>query len=138
MDIEALRKDGWIEAVFRIEVIGATKEVVEMSLKTHVKKLENVKDVHIIEKNFHSIIELENVKNLKKAYSQYVEIRLLARNVLALLSIIILYGPSSIELISPSNVEIDIAQLQNICNTIATLVHRFAEAGIGGIVITPE
>lgn len=136
--IEQLRRERWIEAVFHIEAIGANKEVVEKSLRAHVEKLTKVKDVYVYEKNFHEIIEVGRVKNVEHAYSQYVEVKLFVKNLLALLSVIVLYAPSSVEILSPEKIETDISELQNICNALASLIHRFAEAGVGGVVITPR
>jgi len=49
-----------------------------------------------------------------------------------------LYGPSAIEVLSPPNKQVSAGEIQNIVNTLAGLLHQFAAAGAGGIVITPS
>ena len=55
-----------------------------------------------------------------------------------LLNAVMTYGPSAIEIVGPNKEEIDISEMQNVANTLAGVVHQFAAAGIGGIVITPK
>ena len=134
---EKLRKDKWIEASMMIEAIAIAKDVVEASLREHVEKLGSVRDAYVFEKTFHEALEVEKpLKNIEKAYSQIVEVKFFARNVYSLLTIIILYGPSSIEILNPHNVTTPIDELQQISNATADLIHQFAAAGAGGIVLS--
>ena len=48
------------------------------------------------------------------------------------------YGPSSVEIIGPDKKEISVAETQDIVNLLAGVVHQFAAAGVGGIIITPD
>lgn len=133
------KKEGWIEVWFAIEALAANKDVVEKAMDTHVKKLASVKDVLVYETKFSETRKIEKpMKNMEEGHSQIVEIRLFIKNMLTLVKVILLYGPSSIEIIGPPEMKIKIDEVQNISNTLATLVHQFASAGIGGIVITPE
>jgi hypothetical protein len=138
-EIKKKRKDGWIETWFSIEALGTNKEVVETSLNTHIEKLKKVKEAFVYEAKFSDIARVENpMKNVKEAYSQIVNVKLFIKNVFALINISMVYGPSSIEIIGPHNKSIDMSELQNIANSVAGIVHQFAAAGVGGIVITPK
>ena len=46
------------------------------------------------------------------------------------------YGPSAIEILEPKNIKLELGEAQNVLAEIANLVHRFAQAGIGGVVIS--
>jgi hypothetical protein len=138
-EIKKRKKEDWLDVWFAIEALGVNKDVVESSLKRHIEKLKNVKDAYVYETNFGEIKHVENpIKDVKEGYSQIVEIKLLVKNLSILLSIVITYGPSAIEILGPNKKEIDISEIQNIANMLAGIVHQFAAAGIGGIVITPK
>jgi hypothetical protein len=138
-EINKRKKDGWIEAWFAIEALAVSEDVVKSALENHVKKMHNIKDALIYEKKFSDIKIIEKpLKNMEKGYSQIVELKLFIKNLLTLIRIVMLYGPSSIEILGPNELKIKIDEVQNIANLIATLVHQFASAGVGGIVISPE
>jgi hypothetical protein len=60
------------------------------------------------------------------------------KDLFSLINIVIVYGPSSVEIMGPKNKEIKVEEIQRISNVLAGIVHQFASAGIGGIIITPE
>ena len=78
------------------------------------------------------------MKNVEEAYSQVAKVRFFSRDLLTLLNIVMVYGPSSVEILGPDKAEIKISEVQQLSNTVAGLVHQFAAAGVGGIVITPD
>ncbi len=133
------RKDDWIEAWFAIEALAVDKNVVESSLKQHVEGLSRIKDAFVYEKKFSEATRVENpLKNVKEAFSQVVELKLFVRDLFSLINIVVVYGPSSVEIIGPGKKEIKLEETQRIANVIAGIVHQFASAGVGGIVITPK
>jgi hypothetical protein len=133
------KKEKWIECVFMIEAMAVNKDIIEQTLKEHVEKLEKVKEAHVYDKSFLAIKEVENPpKGVDKAYSQVVEVKLFIKDLLSFFSIVMLYGPSSIEVLSPDVKEIGIDEMQNVANALAGLIHQFAQAGVGGIVMTPK
>ena len=74
----------------------------------------------------------------QEAYSQVVELKLFAKDLPALVNTVILYGPSAIEIIGPNNKKVSAEEMQNLTNIVAGVVHQFAAAGVGGIVLTPD
>lgn len=133
------RKDGWIESWMAIEALAIEKEVVEDSLKKHINQLKEVKDVLVFEEKFGETKHVENpMKDVKEGHSQIVEIKFMAKTFTMLLNVVMTYGPSAIEIIGPNKKDVDISEMQNIANTLSGVVHQFAAAGIGGIVITPK
>ena len=138
-EIRNRRKNNWIEAWFAIEALAVDIGVVESSLKEHVEKLSKVKEAFIYEKKFSETKKVENpIENIKEAFSQIVELKLFVKDLFSLINIVIVYGPSSVEIIGPKNKEIKVEEIQRISNVLAGIVHQFASAGIGGIIITPE
>ena len=138
-DINKRKKDGWIEAWFGIEAMAVKEDIVKQSLEAHINKLSSTPDVLVYETKFGEVQKVDKpLKNWEVGYSQIVELKLFVKNLLTLIKVIMLYGPSSIEILGPKDLKITIEETQNISNVIATLVQQFASAGVGGIVITPE
>jgi len=137
--IKKKKKEGWIEAWMAIEALAIDKKVVEESLKKHIGQLNEVKDILVFEEKFGEIKHVENpMKDVKEGYAQIVEIKFFAKTFTMLLNAVMTYGPSAIEIVGPNKKEIDISEMQNVANTLAGVVHQFAAAGVGGIVITPK
>lgn len=139
VDAEKARKDGWIEAWFAIETLGGSSDVVETALKTHVEKLSREENILITKKDFKHIEEVKNPpKPLQRGWSQIVNITLFAKNLEALIRVVLNYGPSAVEIMSPKSKNISAEEMQNIANSLSGLLHSFAAAGVGGMVIAPS
>ena len=137
-EIKKKRKDEWIEAWFAIEALAVDEKVVRESLAGHIEKMSKLREIFIYEKDFKPTLKTKNpLKNVKEAFSQVVELKLFAKNLPILVSTVILYGPSAIEILGPDNKKTSIEEMQNVTNIIAGIVHQFAAAGVGGIVLTP-
>ncbi len=138
-EVKKKRKDEWIEAWFAIEALAVDDKLVESSLKEHVEKLKKIKEVFVYHTDFKSTDKVKNpLRNVEEAYSQVVELKLFAKNLPVLINTIIVYGPSAIEILGPENKRIKVEEIQNVANIIAGVVHQFAAAGAGGIVLTPK
>ena len=99
----------------------------------------NVRDILIYEKEFTDAIKVEKpMKNVEEGYSQVVKVKFFAKNLMTLISVVLTYGPSAIEVLGPDKREMRIDEIQNIVNLLAGVVHNFAAAGVGGIIITPD
>jgi len=137
--IEEKLKQGWIKTWFAVEVMATDKDITEHSLKEHIEKLEKVKGALVFGKEFKSIERVENPpKNVLVAYSQIAEVELIVKDLLTLITVVITFGPSAIEILEPRELRIKIDEVQNIVNFLAGLIHQFAQAGVGGIVIRPK
>lgn len=134
--VEKRIKEGWIRSVMMIEVMAISKDSAKKSLESHVKKMEMEEGALVSFKEFKKIDELLNpFPNVKKAYSYVVELEVFAINFDRLVSLVINYGPSSVEIISPDKISIDMGEGQGIVNTISEMIHRFAATGLGGIMV---
>jgi len=93
----------------------------------------------VFEAQFSETTKVDNpMKGVAEAYSQIVNVKLFVKNLLSLMNIVMVYGPSSIEIMGPDSKKVDMSEMQNIVNNVAGIVHQFAAAGVGGIVITPK
>ena len=138
-EIKEKRREKWFDVWFSIEALAVGKEVVESALRKHVEKMGDVKDIFIYETEYSDTIKVENpMKDVKEGYSQIVKIKFFAKDFSTLISVVMTYGPSSIEIIGPDKKEMKISEAQNIVNLLAGIVHQFAAAGVGGIIITPD
>lgn len=138
-EINRKKKEGWIEAWLAVEVLAVNEDVAKSSLERHINNISDAGGIFVYEKKLHDCIETKSpVKNVEKAYSCVGDVKLFAKDMISLVNMILVYGPSSVEIISPDKKEIKIDEMQNMCNLLASLVHQFASAGIGGIVISQK
>ena len=138
-EINKRKKENWFEVLFAIEALGVTEEVVVDSLKKHVEKLSHVKDVFVYDRQFTYAQNVKNpLQNVPEAYSQVVNVKFFVKDIATLINVVLTYGPSSVEILGPNKKEVSASELQNVANGLAGVVHMFAAAGIGGIVITPD
>jgi len=59
----------------------------------------------------------------------------LTQNYDKLIYMVMTYAPSSVEILEPGHIKMDIGEAQGVLNSIAELIHKFAAAGIGGVII---
>jgi hypothetical protein len=135
-EIEKKIKDGWLQARFAIEVLAGTKEAAKSALEKHVQAMEKEKNTIIYRKSFGDIKKILNpLPNIAEGWSNIVDVELVAKNFETLVYLVVTYGPSAIELLGPKKIAIDLGEGQAILNSLSELIHKYAAAGIGGIVI---
>jgi len=138
-EISKRRKDQWIELLFSVEVLAATRNVAETSLAEHAEKIEKSPGIFVYEKKFFDTTEVKNpMKGVEVGFSRAVVMKLFIKDLFTALTAIMIYGPSSVEVLGPGKKEISMSEMQNIANNVASLVHQFAAAGAGGLVISPK
>ena len=138
-EIHRKKKEEWIEAWFSIEALAVSKETVENSVKSLIDNLSEFPDVFVYEhKIYDAVLVKEPMKDISEAYSQIADIKLFAKDLITMVNISAVFGPSSVEIISPKKKTVEMGEIQNTCNALAALVHQFAAAGVGGIVISPS
>ncbi len=134
--VEKRLKEGWIRTVMAIEVLAVSKDAAKDALEKHVKRMEAEDGALVSFKDFKKVEEMMNpFPNVPKAYSYVVEMEVLAINFDRLVSLVINYAPSSVEIISPEKISIDMGEGQGIVNTVSEMIHKFASVGLGGIMV---
>jgi transcription antitermination factor NusG len=129
-------KDGWIKSWMMIEVLATSEEATKEALKHHIERMGNENKTLLIKTDFQDVQEIEKpVPQVEKGYSQVVELELLTETFDKLMFLTMNYGPSAVEILEPNNIKMDMGEAQGIINSIASMIHKFAAAGIGGVVI---
>jgi hypothetical protein len=137
--VNARMKDGWIKAWVAIEVLAITKEAAETSLKKHVAEMEKEEDSIIYKKDFKECEKAQNpFKKGGEAFSKVVEIELIARRFENLVYLILNYAPSSVEILEPSMLKVDMGEAQGILNSLAELIHNVISATRGAVTISAK
>ncbi len=129
-------KNGWIKVWLAFDVVAAKPEISKEALEKHMDKLLSLPQIIGYKKDIAEPMKIDNApNNMKEAYSTAGEIEAVVKSVFDLINIVIVYGPSSIEVIEPDEIKISIGDLQNSVNVISGVMHQFAQAGIGGFII---
>jgi hypothetical protein len=129
-------KDGWIKSTMMIEVLAVNKDTAKSSLQKHVEKMEREDKAMVCRKEFRKIEKVKNpIPRIPEAYSNVVELELLTQNYDKLIYMVMTYAPSSVEILEPEHIRIDMGEAQGILNSVADLIHKFAAAGLGGVIV---
>lgn len=142
MEEEEIREkiaNGWIKARAFIEVMAVDEDTTTSALSKHLEKIKSQDRIKIYEEELEDVEEVEEPpQQVSQAYTQIAEIEFVVSSVKNLISFTFLYGPSSVEVLEPEEVELKMGELQDLANTTAALVHQYASQGAGGIVTSPE
>lgn len=126
---------GWLRAWLGFTALAANEEVTQSALSELIDKLDKDEKVKIYKKEFGKLEKREKpLKGIDVGWSGTAEIELVTKDFDSLVQIVIQYGPSAVELLEPNKLSINAGEAQNILNTVSTMMHHFAEAGLGGIV----
>jgi hypothetical protein len=118
------------------EIISTSKELTEKSLKDHISKLKEEEGVEVVKETFEEISEIEKPHpKVDKGYSQICEVEILIDSFSKLFLIVMNYGPSVVEVIKPQKITLELSEVQDALNYVANMMHKFLEAGIGGVII---
>lgn len=135
-NVEKKRREGWITAALTVEAMAIAADKAESALRLHIDKMAKEDGIIVYKTVFHKSEAVNGpFQGIEKAYSTFCEIELVASNFDNLINITMHYGPSSVEILEPHEIKIDLAQAQNIVNNISELLHRYAAMGAGGIVV---
>ncbi len=134
--IEKKMKNGWIKSWMMIEVLAVSEDTARSSLEKHIGKMESEKNVIIYGKKFGDIEKQENpLPNVAAGYSYVTEFEILTENLDRLMTIVMNYGPSSVEILEPNELKIPLGEAQGILNSVSSMMHKFASQA-GGVIIS--
>lgn len=129
-------KNGWIQASMVFEVLAITEEAAKEALQSHVGKMEKNGLVSMIKKEFLQIEKVgKPLQGIETGFSQVCNTEFMARNFDTLVQIVLEFGPASAEILKPEKYQLSAGEAHNVLNIMAEMMHRFAAAGFGGIVI---
>ncbi len=134
--LEKRLKEGWIKSWMMIEVLATSRDAAKSALEKHVGKLEKEGKTALLKKEFHKTEKIKNpLPNVAEGYSYVAELEVITENFETLVNIVMNYAPSSIEILSPLSIKMDMGEAQGILNSLAAMLHRFAASGLGGVLI---
>ncbi|MBI4021565.1 MAG: hypothetical protein HY369_04945 [Candidatus Aenigmarchaeota archaeon] len=129
-------KEGWIHSVMLIEVLAVTEEAARSALEKHVEKMAKEKKSLVFRQDFKPSRRMENpLPTVPVGYSIIVEVELVAESLESLVYLVMNYAPTSVEILHPPKLTIKMNEAQGLLVSVADLVHKFARAGLGGVMI---
>lgn len=102
-----------------VEILGFPKDHVETTLKAVVEKLKTEEGVKVLKE------AIENAEEVKDFWSAFAEIEMKTENIQRLMDICFDYMPSSIEILEPNEVGMDINNLSNFFNDLLARLHQY-------------
>ena len=139
-DEEELLDKGYLKVWTLFEVQSNSRDATKGALKKHTSAIKKNYGINIIEENTTNIEEIEagpefKARNINTLFSQVCEITFMINSYEKLTEMIIMYGPTAVEILAPEKITLDMREAQNSLVLIADMMHKFASQGIGGIVI---
>ena len=102
-----------------LEIVGSPKEHVVDTLNKIIEKLEKEDGVNIVDKH------IEGVKPMKEFFSAFADLELEVRDNTKLLGLCFDYMPSSVEIIEPNKLNLDMSDMTNILNDLLARLHKY-------------
>lgn len=129
-------KEGELKVWMIFEVLAATKEAAQESLKDHAEKLSD-ESIKITKEEFETVQEVKKPHpDIEEGYSKVYELEIVVSSLQDLIEIIISYGPTMVDLIEPDELTLGIRDLQGSINSVTQLIHNYAQSGMGGVIIS--
>ncbi len=129
-------REGWLRAWMIFEVLAVSENVAKESLESLINRLDSDKRVRIYHKVFGELKKVAKpLPKVDSGFSLTCEVELISKKFENLVEIVTEYGPSAIEILEPSSFELKANEAQTILNNVAKILHDFAAAGAGGIVL---
>ena len=132
---ELVRK-GQIRVWAAFEVLAAKEEMAKKSLNDHLEKIDNLKGTKLYKKQFSDVKRVEKpLRGLEVGFSYVCETEFIVKDMEELISVVLNFGPSSLEILEPAKITLDTREAQSVVDLVAGVMHRYAAAGLGGIVV---
>ncbi|MEI7719090.1 MAG: hypothetical protein WCI72_04435 [archaeon] len=113
-----------ITAMMIIEVAGRPPEYLEEQLRVHLDKLNQIKDVKLISLK---IAEPRLIEEEKDLYTCFGEVEVETIGFSTLIDLVFDFMPSSIEIISPNDIEFNCQEATMFANDMAGRLHKYDE-----------
>lgn len=114
-----------VRAVMIVEVAGRPAEHVQSVLKDHVEKLKFVKGVSDVEINLNEPKKVEHEQG--EMFSCFAEVEFTSETFLILTQVMFDFMPSSVEVLEPGRIGMDLADATSFLNNVAGRMHKYDE-----------
>lgn len=105
-----------------VQIAGKPKDYVLESIKSHIGRLDEFKDLEVVSKSFSEPKVLENEKDMFICFS---EVEILVPSFARVLDIVFDFMPSSIEVLDPGKIEMNVFEATNFLNNLSGRLHRY-------------
>ncbi len=112
---------GWLHCVIIIEIAGRPVEHVKESMQLVLKGLMKEKEVIVVNKKTHKPKEVKKLS----IFSTFTEVELLVNGIHRLFELIFDFMPSSVEILEPLTLKLDMALANNILNDLSSRLHQY-------------
>jgi len=122
------------------EALSPREQDVEDSLNDHLEKLKSEDDLEVTSVEKEDVERMEDPhEDLDEGYSQVVEVKADVENFTRAIKTVLNYGPTYIQIEGPENFEMDLSDMQNSLQEVATTMQQYAQMGLGGVLLSrPE
>ena len=137
---DELLNKGWIKSWMMFEVQASQRDAAISALKKHLDSLNHEAGIVIAEENISNINELEAPEHIKSQginilYSQVTEVILFAESFEVIVNATINYAPTAVEITAPKEIVLSMRDAQGALASVADMMHKYAAAGLGGMLI---
>lgn len=108
-----------------VQMLGKPASYLKEALEIHLSKLNHFKGVEVLSKNFS---EPKSLEENNEIFSSFCEIELKVDSFEKVLDLIFELMPNSIEILEPSEINLDLYEATMILNSLAGKLHRYEDA----------
>lgn len=120
------KKEGWMKTRLIIEIAGSPKEHVDKAILLLGEKFgEGVPEIKVIKT---SVREPHPIKGQEKIWTGFIEFEVDVRDLPTAVGLIFDYLPSSIEIVEPDQMLVQIADINVIINDLSARLHQYDAA----------
>ncbi len=132
---------GWIKVWVLFDVQSNDSDFTEKALKEHISKMKKESGIVVGKETTSDVEEVDappafRAQGIDKMYSQVYEAIIFINNFETLINFTVTYAPTAIEVLSPEKLTIKLSELQSALVTISDMMHKFAQSGLGGVIIS--
>jgi len=113
-----------VKAVLIIEVVGRPAEYLKEALKTHVEGINKVKSTSVTNLK---IADSKKIEGQEDAYSCFAEVEVQTESLSSLMELVFEFMPSSVEILSPYNLEFNSQEASMLLNDLSGRLHKYDE-----------
>lgn len=111
-----------IVAAIIVEIVGRPEGHVKDSLRGHVGQLKNFNDLEVISEKFS---EPKGIENSNGMFTCFAEVELELPSLARLIDVIFDFMPSSVEIISPTELDLSVNDANGFLNDLAGRLHKY-------------
>lgn len=131
-------KGGWMRVWMAFEALAVNQDAVSEALSNLISKMNTDERLKVYRQQSSPLDKVENpMKGVAEGWSQTAEVELVIKNFDELVQVVMEYGPSAIELRSPSSLKLECSVANATLNGVADMMHKIASR-YGGVVLLRE